>query len=121
MDIYFSNHDFIFDLVVPKIKRLSVPTMEQASNSISDAPTDLGDQNVVPMRSKAPSSSPSTWIQNSREKDKSTKRKSNLNRALTDEQILSAGQPDCQGTIRFSKLDTSCLRSIFSCLHVSEE
>jgi hypothetical protein len=54
---------------------------------------------VVVLRQKLPSSSSSSSLQaGSREKDKSTKRKSNLNRALTDEQVLATGQIESQGS-----------------------
>jgi hypothetical protein len=53
----------------------------------------------VVLRQKLPSSSSSSSLQaGSREKDKSTKRKSNLNRALTDEQVLATGQIESQGS-----------------------
>lgn len=86
---------------VQRSKRLSVPTLEISTSLQSDGPSvDMGlsGETGVVMRQKAPSSSSSSSLQaSSREKDKSTKRKSNLNRALTDEQILTPVHMDSQG------------------------
>lgn len=73
-------------------KRLSVPTVEPL---FSDGAPPIGEgvdresvTGQVVMRQKAPSG---------REKDKSTKRKSNLNRALTEEQIVGPAASETQG------------------------
>lgn len=84
-----------------RTKRLSVPTLEISPSLPSDGPVDIGaTEPAVVLRQKGPSSSSSSSLQagSSREKDKSTKRKSNLNRALTDEQVLTPpSQLDSQG------------------------
>jgi hypothetical protein len=85
---------------------LSVPLLEMPPIDPSDGQAgpvvDNGGQPggvVVVLRQKLPSSSSSSSLQaGSREKDKSTKRKSNLNRALTDEQVLATGQIESQGS-----------------------
>ncbi|KAI9563176.1 hypothetical protein GHT06_010634 [Daphnia sinensis] len=84
-------------LVVQRAKRLSVPLMEMPAIDPSGDPVDASQPAVVVLRQKLPSSSSSSSLQaGNREKDKSTKRKSNLNRALTDEQILATGQIESQ-------------------------
>ncbi|XP_045032781.1 uncharacterized protein LOC116934274 isoform X3 [Daphnia magna] len=84
-------------MVVQRAKRLSVPLMEMPPIDPSGGPVDNSQPAVVVLRQKLPSSSSSSSLQaGNREKDKSTKRKSNLNRALTDEQILATGQIESQ-------------------------
>lgn len=76
--------------------------MEMPPIDPSGGPVDNSQPVVVVLRQKLPSSSSSSSLQaGNREKDKSTKRKSNLNRALTDEQILATGQIESQGSLNF--------------------
>lgn len=102
---------------VTKTKRLSVPSLDGQVNAASDSAVlsaadgvvtggeGAGDQ--VVMRQKAPSGA-------SRDKDKSTKRKSNLNRSLTDEQIVTVGPNESQGSYLFPDI----LRHIFLFLFI---
>ena len=102
-----------FVSAIQRVKRLSVPLLEMPPIDPSDGPVDSSAQPaVVVLRQKLPSSSSSSSLQTgNREKDKSTKRKSNLNRALTDEQVL-AGQIESQGSLN------SCAQVffLFSCV-----
>lgn len=81
---------------------LEMPPIDPSDGQAAGPVVDNGGQPggvVVVLRQKLPSSSSSSSLQaGSREKDKSTKRKSNLNRALTDEQVLATGQIESQGS-----------------------
>lgn len=94
----------------PVAELLAPPVVEADSTAVSK---EAG--NVVVLREKlgaaafaaaAAASSAAVTPSGRTEKDKSTKRKSNLNRAVTDEQIVSASndQNESQGFLRHFRL-----------------